>query len=494
MPQSGSSPAYDVVLIGGGIMSATLGTMLKELEPDWSIALYENLPQAGQESSDPWNNAGTGHAALCELNYSPIGANGTVDITKAKNINEQFHMSLQYWSHLVDNGTLNNPKSFINALPHMSFVWGDDHAKYLQTRYETMVPNPLFADMEHTEDPDQIAEWAPLLAEGRVPGQRAAASRFKSGTDVDFGALSRQLITKMGDDGVELHYGHKVTGMSRDTDGRWELAVKDRLSGRKFSAKARFVFIGAGGGALDLLQSSGIPEAKGFGGFPISGQFLRSTNPEVIDQHHAKVYGQAAVGAPPMSVPHLDTRYVDGRRSLMFGPYAGFSTNFLKTGSVMDLPKSIRSHNLGTMLNVAKDNFDLVGYLVSEVVKTHGKKVDTLREFYPGAVDDEWELITAGQRVQVMKKDPKKGGVLQFGTELVSGAQGSIAALLGASPGASTAAPIMVELLRRSFPDRMIDWESKLTDMIPTLGQRLNDNPQLLAEVTKETTKTLQLS
>lgn len=493
MPQSGSSPAYDVVLIGGGIMSATLGTMLKELEPDWSIALYENLQQAGQESSDPWNNAGTGHAALCELNYSPAGADGTVDITKAKNINEQFHVSLQYWSHLVNNGTLTNPDHFINSLPHMSFVWGDDHANYLQNRYEAMAPNPLFADMQHTEDQDQIAEWAPLLVDGRSAGQRVAASRFESGTDVDFGALSRQLVANLANNGVEVNYGHKVTGLNRETDGRWTVDVKDRIGGQKISAKARFVFIGAGGGALELLQSSGIPEAKGYGGFPISGQFLRSTNQEVIDEHNAKVYGQAAVGAPPMSVPHLDTRFVDGRRSLMFGPFAGFSTNFLKTGSYLDLPKSIRPHNLWPMLNVAKDNFDLVGYLVSELTKSHGKKVDTLREFYPDAVDDQWELITAGQRVQVMKKDDKKGGVLQFGTELVSGAEGSIAALLGASPGASTAAPIMVELLRRSFPTRFAGWESKLTQMIPSLGKRLNDHPQLLEEVTKETTKTLKL-
>ena len=493
MPQSGSSPEVDVVLIGGGIMSATLGTMLKELEPNWSIALYENLHQAGQESSDPWNNAGTGHAALCELNYAPAQPDGSVDVTKALNINEQYQVSLQYWSHLVNNGTLSDPNSFINSLPHMSFVWGDDHAKYLQTRYEAMSPNPLFADMQHTEDHDQIAAWAPLLIDGRADDQRVAASRFEHGTDVDFGALTRQLIAQLSSNGADIHYGHKVTGLERDTDGRWSVGVKDRLNGRKFTTRARFVFIGAGGGALELLQSSGIPEAKGFGGFPISGQFLRATNPEVIDQHHAKVYGQAAVGAPPMSVPHLDTRFVDGRRSLMFGPYAGFSTNFLKTGSFFDLPKSIRPHNLGTMLNVAKDNFDLVGYLVSEVTKTHTKKVDTLREFYPQAVDSEWELITAGQRVQVMKKDPVKGGVLQFGTELVSGAQGSIAALLGASPGASTAAPIMVELLRRSFPDRFTGWETKLSDMIPSLGQRLNDNPTLLAEVKKETHKTLQL-
>lgn len=493
MPQTGSSLEYDVVLIGGGIMSATLGTMLKELEPDWSIALYESLHQAGQESSDPWNNAGTGHAALCELNYSPAGPDGSVDISKAININEQFQVSLQYWSHLIKNGSLVDPGNFINTIPHMSFVMGDEHADYLRTRYEAMSGNPLFSNMKHSESHDEISQWAPLLVEGRDADQRIAASRVETGTDVNFGALSQQLINNLANDDVDVKYGHKVKGLSRDTDGRWEIAVKDTIGDEKFTAKARFVFIGAGGGALDLLQSTGIPESKGFGGFPISGQFLRSTNQDVADEHNAKVYGQAATGAPPMSVPHLDTRFVNGRRSLMYGPYAGFSTNFLKSGSYLDLPKSVRPHNVWPMLNVAKDNFDLVGYLLSELTKTHGKKVDALRDFYPNAEDDQWELITAGQRVQVMKKDKKKGGVLQFGTELVSGAEGSIAALLGASPGASTAAPIMVELLRRSFPDRFNSWEAKLTDMIPSLGQRLNENPQLLEQVKQETRKTLQL-
>lgn len=494
MSQTGSSGAYDVVLIGGGIMSATLGTMLQGLEPDWSIALYENLSYAGQESSDPWNNAGTGHAALCELNYSPAGPDGQVDISKAININEQYQVSLQYWSHLVRNGTLEEPGSFINALPHMSFVWGDDQARYLRTRYEAMADQPLFSSIQHTEDHQQLAKWAPLLMQGRTSDQRVAASRVDAGTDVNFGALAQQLITKMANAGASLHYRHKVAKLSRDTDGRWEVHIKDRHKGRYHTVKAKFVFIGAGGGALELLQSSSIIEAKGFGGFPISGQFLRSINQEVTDRHHAKVYGQASVGAPPMSVPHFDTRFVDGHRSLMFGPFAGFSTNFLKTGSYLDFPKSIRPHNVWPMINVAKDNMGLMGYLLSELSKTHRKKINTLRDFYPNAESDQWELITAGQRVQVIRKDSKKSGALQFGTELVSGGQGSIAALLGASPGASIAAPVMVEVLRRSFPKRFTIWEQQLKTMIPSLGQRLNDNPDLFAEVHKETHRTLQLS
>ena len=200
---------------------------------------------------------------------------------------------------------------------------------------------------------EQIRAWAPLLIEGREPGQRLAASRNTGGTDVDFGSLTRQLITAMAGAGAEVRFGHKVTGLTRGADGRWEVKVKNKAAGSELVDRARFVFVGAGGGALPLLQKSGIPEAKGFGGFPVSGQFLRCTDESVVNQHMAKVYGQAAVGAPPMSVPHLDTRFVNGKRSLLFGPYAGFSTNFLKTGSYLDLPLSVRPHNLSTMLDLS---------------------------------------------------------------------------------------------------------------------------------------------
>lgn len=474
-------------------MSTTLGAILKELEPNWSIGLFEKLDQAGQESSNPWNNAGTGHAALCELNYTPRGTDGQISTVKAQGINEQFHVSRQLWSHWVENGTLGSPRTFINALPHISFVWGDENAQYLQDRYEAMAAQPLFADIEHTEDHSVIGEWAPLLTRGRDSSQRVAASKFASGTDVDFGSLTRQLATHLDSAGVDIRYRHEVTSIRRGTDGRWQVTVKNSATGEKTTANSRFVFVGAGGGALGLLQASGIEEIKGFGGFPVSGKFLRATDSAVAEQHHAKVYGLASVGAPPMSVPHLDTRFVEGRRTLMFGPYAGFSTNFLKHGSFLDLPLSVRPHNLVPMLQVGKDNTDLVTYLVKEVTKSRKAKIEELHRFYPEADGDQWELITAGQRVQVMKKNEKGKGVLQFGTELVAAGDGSIAGLLGASPGASTAPSIMFKLLERCFPAQAEGWKPRLEQMVPSYGRLLNDDPTLLGEVTAATNKTLQL-
>lgn len=491
--QSSEGQKFDVVLIGAGIMSTTLGAMLKELEPNWSIGLFEALDQAGQESSDPWNNAGTGHAALCELNYTPRGADGKVSTAKARGINEQFTVSKQLYSHWVKEGTIGSPRTFINGLPHISFVWGDKNAQYLKDRYEAMKAQPLFSDIVHTEDHAEIAEWAPLLIEGRDPAQRIAASKFDTGTDVDFGSLTRQLATHLDSSGADLRYGHEVQSVKRGVDGRWDIKVKDKATGDRSVASARFVFVGAGGGALGLLQGAGIDEIKGFGGFPVSGKFLRSTDPAVAAQHHAKVYGLASVGAPPMSVPHLDTRFVEGRRTLMFGPYAGFSTNFLKSGSFMDLPLSVRPHNLLPMLQVGKDNTDLVTYLVKEVTKSSSSKFEELHAFFPSAGSEAWEMITAGQRVQVMKKNEKGKGVLQFGTELISAQDGSIAGLLGASPGASTAPSIMFSLLERCFGARMDRWRPKLEQMVPSFGRELNENPGLLSEITAETVATLQL-
>ncbi|HET7414695.1 MAG TPA: malate:quinone oxidoreductase [Arthrobacter sp.] len=483
----------DVVLIGGGIMSATLGSIIRQLEPGWNISLYERLDRAGMESSDPWNNAGTGHSALCELNYTPAGPDGSVDPAKAVGINEQFQVSRQFWSYMVSNGHIGSPEKFIHPLPHMSFVWGDDGAEYLRRRYEALKPQPLFEQIEHTEDHATVADWAPLLMSGRDSGQRVAASRVPGGTDIDFGALTRELTGYLEKNDVDLNFGTDVTNVARCSDGRWEVSVEDRATGEKNTVRARFVFIGAGGGALHLLQQTGIPEGKGFGGFPVSGQFMRCTNSDVVDQHLAKVYGQASVGAPPMSVPHLDTRYVNGKRSLLFGPYAGFSTKFLKRGSLMDLPMSLRPSNLIPMLAAGKDNLGLTKYLISEVLKSRGSKDESLRDFYPEAQSGDWELITAGQRVQVIKRDPKRGGVLQFGTEMITSADGSIGALLGASPGASTAAPIMFDMLKRCFPAQASSWEPKLKDMIPGYGIRLNENPQLAREIMSETAKVLQL-
>lgn len=474
-------------------MSATLGAFIKQLEPTWTISLFERLDEAGLESSGPWNNAGTGHAALCELNYSPAAKDGSVDPSKALHINEQFQLSRQFWSHLVDSNVIGSPKGFINTVPHMSFVIGDDHSNFLKNRYEALKPNTLFRSMEYTEDQDQIAKWAPLIVKGRDRKQRVAATRAAEGTDVDFGALTRELTGYLQSSGAEVNYGHDVTNIHRAAGGGWDLSIKHPKSGEHGRIHAKFVFVGAGGGALHLLQASGIPESKGYGGFPVSGQFFRCTDDAITSQHSAKVYGQASVGAPPMSVPHLDTRYVDGKRSLLFGPYAGFSTNFLKTSSYLDLPLSIRPGNIIPMLAVAKDNMDLTAYLIKEVAKRHEAKVEALREYYPEAAGGNWELITAGQRVQIIKKHPQKGGVLQFGTEVIASRDGSIGALLGASPGASTAVPIMIELLQKSFPKNFKGWQSKLKDMMPGYGVKLNENPDLAAELEASTARSLQL-
>ena len=481
----------DVVLIGGGIMSATLGAMLTELQPDWNIRVYERLNYVAKESSDPWNNAGTGHSALCELNYSPEKANGDIDITKAVNIAEQFQVSRQFWSYLVDEGVITDPKSFINSVPHISYGRGEKGRDYIKRRYDTMVSNPLFKTMEYSDDAATQAQWLPLMFEKRGPGQINAVSKVAEGTDVDFGSLSRQLLTHVGAKGADIRTEHQVIGLDRAADG-WKVTVKDLTSGDVHTVAAKFVFIGAGGGALHLLQKSGIAEGRGYGGFPVSGLFLRTSNPELVARHHAKVYGQAAVGAPPMSVPHLDTRVIDGKEYLMFGPYAGFSPKFLKRGSFMDLPKSIKGGNLGVLLNVAKDNFGLEKYLVTQLAETKKGRFAALGDFTPEVDPSDWEFITAGQRVQVMKPS-SKGGELGFGTELVAAADGSLAALLGASPGASTATPIMFNLLKSCFPAQFSGWESKIKAMVPSYGLKLADDEKLYDELFEYTTRTLQL-
>jgi malate dehydrogenase (quinone) len=482
------------VLVGGGIMSATLGAFIKKLQPDWSIQIFEALGEVAQESSNPWNNAGTGHSALCELNYTPEGPDGSIDPAKAIDINEQFQLSRQFWASLVESGDLPEPSTFINSTPHMTFVRGRDNVQYLRRRYRALKDQPLFAGMEYSEDHDTIAEWAPLMMKKRPARQRVAATRVTAGTDVDFGALTRALTDDLVEHGVGLALNHRVRSIKRTRDGLWRIQLRHLVGNTPVQATARFVFVGAGGGALRLLQKSGIPEIKGFGGFPISGEFLRTTDPKIVAQHKAKVYGKAAVGAPPMSVPHLDTRIVDGEASLMFGPYAGFSPKFLKTGSWGDLPSSIRAGNLIPMLAVAKDNGDLLKYLIGEVAANRAKKMQELRHFMPTAKTEDWELITAGQRVQVMKKDAKKGGVLQFGTEVVASADGSIAGLLGASPGASTAVPIMLDVLKRCFPKEYPAWEPELKKLIPTIGTSLNEDPERAAEVMAHTAEVLGLS
>lgn len=468
----GRDAPLDVVLIGGGVMSATLASLLRSLEPTWRIEIHERRDGVAQESSNPWNNAGTGHAALCELNYTPQRPDGSIDITKAVTINEQFELSRELWHHLAGQGRLPVGTEFVSTTPHMTFVRGEEGVDYLRRRFEALRAHPLFSDLEFSTDPDQIARWAPLLMADRDPAEPVAATRAAGGTDVDFGALTRAMVQDAVDHGATLHLESEVTRLRQRRDGTWRLTVRDRRwNGRRRArtVDARFVFIGAGGGALGLLQKSGIPEAKGYGGFPISGQFLRTTNPAVVREHHAKVYGRAEIGAPPMSVPHLDTRVVEGQTALMFGPYAGWSMKFLKHGSWLDLVRSIRPGNLVPMLSVGLRNLDLLRYLIGEVTASSQDRFRTLRQFMPTARPGDWELITAGQRVQVIKK-VRGGGVLEFGTELVTSADGTIAGLLGASPGASTAVATMVDLLERCFADRVEAWRPALREMMPSLG------------------------
>ena len=485
----------DVVLVGGGVMSATLASLLGIVAPDWSVTVFESGPAVAGESSGPWNNAGTGHAALCELNYTPAGEGGTVDVTKAVTINEQFHVSRQFWSHLVRSGLTGSPKEFITPIPHVSFVTGEAGRAYMRTRHGAMSAQPVFEGLEYTDDPGVMAEWLPLMMAGRPADQVVAATRSAAGTDVDFGSLTRLLFDAAEERGVHVHVDQRVTDVARRDDGRWTVTVRDTVSGEERTVRTRFLFVGAGGGALPLLQKAAIPEIRGFGGFPVSGMFLRTRSPELVAAHQAKAYGQAAVGAPPMSVPHLDLRLIDGDHSLLFGPYAGFSPKFLKAGSVFDLPLSVKPNNLSSMLGVARTEMALTRYLIGELLQTRSARHQTLTAFVPLAQQDDWEMITAGQRVQVIKRDPATGrGVLQFGTELVVGGEGTIAGLLGASPGASTAVSAMLTVLERCFPDRIAAWRPKLQEAIPSYGHRLNEDPALLAEVRADTMQTLELN
>lgn len=486
-----SSP--DVVLIGAGIMSATLGTLLRELDPDITIEIYERMDGSATESSDAWNNAGTGHAAYCELNYTPQKADGSVDISKAVKVSEAFEQSKQFWAHLVRHRELNRPADFIKAIPHCAFVWRTENVAFLRKRFEAMTAVPFFKGMQYSEDPAVIREWMPLVMEDRGPAEPVAATKMDLGTDVDFGALTREMFARlMRMEGVKLHFGYEVRDINKADDGAgWELRLKDLHSGEKHRVRTPFVFIGAGGGSLHLLQKADIPEGKHYGGFPVSGQWLRCTNPAVIAQHRAKVYGKAAVGAPPMSVPHLDTRRIEDANALLFGPFAGFSTKFLKEGSYWDLPKSIRLSNLVPMLSAGWHNIPLTKYLIRQVMQSDEDRMAALREYYPAAKDEDWELEIAGQRVQVIKADEEEGGVLEFGTEVVAAADGSLAALLGASPGASTAVNIMLGLLEQCFPEQMKAWRWKLKEMIPSYGRSLAEDAGLLEKVRTESSATL---
>ncbi|MBV7493374.1 malate dehydrogenase (quinone) [Pseudomonas sp. PDM24] len=487
----------DVLLIGGGIMSATLGVWLNELEPDLSMEMVERLDGVAQESSNGWNNAGTGHSALAELNYTPEDDKGNVQIAKAVEINEAFQISRQFWAWQVQQGVLKNPRSFINSTPHMSFVWGDDNIKFLKKRYEALQASPLFAGMQYSEDPAVIKKWVPLMMEGRDPNQKVAATWSPIGTDMNFGEITRQFVAHLQTTPkFDLKLSSEVQDITKNADGSWRVSYKNLKDGTKTETDAKFVFIGAGGGALHLLQKSGIPEAQEYAGFPVGGSFLVTENPTIAEQHLAKAYGKASVGAPPMSVPHLDTRVLDGKRVILFGPFATFSTKFLKEGSYLDLLTTTTTHNVWPMTKVGIKEYPLVEYLAGQLMLSDEDRLNALKEYFPNAKAEDWRLWQAGQRVQIIKRDEAAGGVLKLGTEIVASADGTIAGLLGASPGASTAAPIMLTVLQKVFKDKVASpaWQEKLHQIVPSYGTQLNSSPEKVAQEWAYTSKVLELT
>lgn len=484
----------DVTIIGAGIMGATLGMIMKKVMPEAKIRIYEQLAEVAAESSKSWNNAGTGHSAFCELNYTPEQSDGSIKIDKALTIASSFEVSRQFWAYLKDQNIVTAP--FIKTVPHMSFVWGDDNINFLKKRHMEMTKYALFEDMKYSEDFDEIASWVPIMMRNRDRNEKMGVTRIQAGTDVNFDVITRGIIDYLDKNNeAEILLNHQVKDIKKRKDGSWNIKVKNLTTGKTETANSKFVYISGGGGSLPLLQKSGIKEGKGYGGFPVSGKFMKCTNPDVIKEHNAKVYGKAAEGSPPMSMPHLDDRRIDGEDSLLFGPYAGMSMKFLKTGSVLDLIKSLRWNNLIPMLAVAKNEFGLIRYLVGQVAQSKKDRFKYLKLYFPEAREEDWELYTAGQRVQIMKKDKEKGGVLKLGTEIIHSEDGSLAALLGASPGASTAVTTTFEILEKCFADQLEsdDWKGKIKEMIPTYGKSLIDDAELCRKTRKKTAEILGL-
>ena len=471
---------YDFVLIGGGIMSATLAMLLHELEPQAKIIILEKLDNVAEESSSAWNNAGTGHSAFCELNYTPEDKNKNINITKAQKIIEQFEISKQFWTYLVDKNYISNPTEFINSCPHMSLVFGEEDCDFLRRRHQKLVQSHLFSEMEFSEDFEQLKEWMPLIMENRNPKEKIAATRSNLGTDVNFGALTQKIFNFLEEkNAITIKTGCKVLNIKKQQK-QWDIILK----GKKQAIRTNFVFIGAGGQSLTLLNSSKIKEAEGYAGFPVSGSWLVSKNPELIQKHQAKVYSLAQVDAPPMSVPHLDLRIINGEKALLFGPFAGFSTKFLKNGSYWDFFESINPKNIPSLIGTGLNNIPLTKYLIKQIAMTKYNRMQHLKEFIKDVKSEDWETLVAGQRVQIIKRDKKHGGKLEFGTEILFNKEHNLATLLGASPGASTCVSTMLEILETCFREKIENqWQEKILQIIPSYGKKLAHHPELTKKI-----------
>ncbi|MEB7805924.1 MULTISPECIES: malate dehydrogenase (quinone) [Mammaliicoccus] len=486
----------DVILIGAGILSTTFGSFLKNIEPDWNIKLFERLEQPAIESSNEKNNAGTGHAALCELNYTVEQEDGSIDVERAKEINEQFEISKQFWSYLVKSKAIENPQEFIRPLPHISFVMGIRNVDFLKRRYDALKSLPMFEGLAYTEDHKVLAEWMPLMMQGRNSNEPLAASKIDEGTDVNFGELTRKLVKNIEKhENAQVHFRHEVVDFKQLSNSKWEVKVRNLETGKVETHVADYIFIGAGGHAIPLLQKTKIPESRHLGGFPISGAFLVCNNPKVVSEHNAKVYGKEPPGTPPMTVPHLDRRYIQGKESLLFGPFAAIGPKFLKNGSNLDLFKSINTSNVVTMLSSGVKNLSLVKYSIQQVLQRKEDRMKELRRFVPDAKNEDWDIHIAGKRVQVIKDTEEHGrGFIQFGTEVVNSEDHTVIALLGESPGASTSVSVALEVIEKNFPQYMDKWESKIKEIIPSYGESLIEDTALLKKTRKQTAEALELN
>lgn len=492
------SDLIDIVLVGAGIMSATLGTFISILEPNWKVCIYERLKKPAQESSNSWNNAGTGHAAFCELNYTEFNnKTNSINIKKATSINSAFELSLQFWSYLTSQNILKKPQSFINNIPHMSFVWGEKNIFFLKKRFQALKKNILFNSMVYSENPQQIHSWIPIVMEGRSKYQKVAATRVEMGTDINFEEITQQLLSYLKKcPNFKINLQHQVTNLQHISQNNWNVKIIDSHQQKKY-INTRYIFIGGGGQTLNLLQTANIKEILGYAGFPVGGQFLVTYNPKIISRHSAKVYGKTSINMPPMSVPHIDTRILDNKKILLFGPFATFSSKFLKYGSWSDLFQSINKNNFIPMIQSGIDNFELIKYLIKQLIMSNKARINALKEYYPNANPKDWSLIKAGQRVQIIKKDHRNRGILQFGTEIIHTNNGKLSALLGASPGASVSVSIAIKLLYSMFPDKICSelWEKKLTEIVPSYTQTF-DNKSIISlsnRIRKKTRDILEL-